>query len=107
MKPVNMNTAKPAPKPKKPEMPAEPEVPEQQEQPVIRPTRPTIHTDHVVTMQPRQVEGAVGITGNIPIKVVPTPKSEVRRPAVPIFTLEKPSELDDDFEFEFINIDND
>ena len=99
--------AKPAPKPKKPEMPAEPEVPEQQEQPVIRPTRPTIHTDHVVTMQPRQVEGAVGITGSIPIKVVPTPKSEVRRPAVPIFTLEKPSELDDDFEFEFINIDHD
>lgn len=83
-------------------------------QPVIRP-RPVIHTDHVVTMQPRQVDGTVGITGeipqnipqNIPVKVVPTPKSEVRRPSVPIFTLEKPSELDDDFEFEFINIDND
>lgn len=75
-------------------------------QPVVR-QKQMMHTDHVVTLQPRQVEGAVGITGNIPVKVVPTPKSEVRRPSVPIFTLEKPSELDDDFEFEFINIDND
>ena len=67
-----------------------------------------MHTDHVVTLKPRQVEGAVGITGNIPVKVVPTPKTEVRRPSVPIFTLEKPGgDLDDDFEFEFINIDND
>ncbi len=81
-----------------------------QPQPVQQevPTRPVMHTDHVVTLKPRQVEGAVGITGNIPIKVVPTPKTEVRRPSVPIFTLEKPgSDLDDDFEFEFINIDND
>ncbi len=73
-----------------------------------RPSRPVMHTDHVVTLKPRQVEGAVGITGNIPVKVVPTPKTEVRRPSVPIFTLEKPGgDLDDDFEFEFINIDND
>ncbi len=81
----------------------------QTSQPQTPPQRPRqmFHTDHVVTMQPRQVEGAVSITGNIPVKVVPTPKTEVRRPSVPIFTLEKPSELDDDFEFEFINIDND
>lgn len=68
------------------------------------------------TMETRQVTGAVGITGNIPIKVVPTPKSEVRRPSVPIYTLERPpvqltreappDQLDDDFEFEFINMDN-
>lgn len=98
----------PAPKqaPKKETAPKPEEKTEIPVQPMPRP-RPAMHTDHVVTMQPRQVEGAVGITGNIPIKVVPTPKSEVRRPSVPIFTLEKPSDLDDDFEFEFINIDND
>lgn len=85
------------------------EQPKEQETPtpIVKPTKPAMHTDHVVTLKPRQVEGAVGITGNIPVKVVPTPKTEVRRPSVPIFTLEKPSDLDDDFEFEFINIDND
>ena len=75
--------------------------------PTVRPTRQLMQTDHVVTMQPRSTEGVVGTTGNIPIKVVPAPKSEIQRPSVPIFTLEKPSDLDDDFEFEFINIDND
>lgn len=55
-------------------------------------------------------------TPDIPIKVVPTPKTEVKRPTVPIYTLERqpvqltreapPDQLDDDFEFEFINIDN-
>jgi len=68
------------------------------------------------TMEEKQVTGAVGITGNIPIKVVPTPKAETRRPMVPIYTLERPpvqltreappDQLDDDFEFEFINMDN-
>ena len=75
--------------------------------PTIRPTRPMIHADYVVTMKPRPVEKVSGDTDEIPITVVPTPKSQVQKPSVPIFTLEKPSDLDDDFEFEFINIDND
>jgi len=78
--------------------------------PTVQPSRPVImHTDHVVSLKPRQVEGTVGITGNIPpVKIVQTPKSEVRNPSVPIFTLDKPGDaLDDDFEFEFINIDSD
>lgn len=105
-KPMAKSQPKPEPKPApKPAPKSEPK-PEMPVQPQVR-QRPVMHTDHVVTLQPRQVEGTVGITGNIPVKVVPTPKSEVRRPSVPIFTLEKPSELDDDFEFEFINIDND
>lgn len=86
---------------KKPEPKPEPMIP-----PIAR-QRQMMHTDHVVTLQPRHVETVTPVTGEIPVTVVPTPRSEVRRPAVPIFTLEKPSELDDDFEFEFINIDND
>lgn len=101
---------KPAPKPEpKSEPKPEPKPAPKQEpnlQPITR-QRQMMHTDHVVTLQPRHVENAVTVTGEIPVRVVPTPKSEVRRPSVPIFTLEKPSELDDDFEFEFINIDND
>lgn len=102
VKPVKKQEVKPVEKPV--QKAAEQEKPVQTPQP----SRPVMHTDHVVTLKPRQVEGAVGITGNIPVKVVPTPKTEVRRPSVPIFTLEKPGgDLDDDFEFEFINIDND
>lgn len=83
-----------------------------------RPTQPKAAEPKPVarTAEELKVDGAVGITGNIPIKVVPTPKAETRRPMVPIYTLERqpvqltreapPDQLDDDFEFEFINMDN-
>lgn len=122
-KPAMKKTVVPEPKPVvKKEVALEPDEPEvkvaekpaaAQEKtvpaPESQPAKPAMHTDHVVSLKPRQVEGAVGITGNIPaVKIVPTPKAEVRRPSVPIFTLEKPGgDLDDDFEFEFINIDSD
>lgn len=108
-KPVEKVEEKPV-KPAK-EVPKAETAPKKTEpQPVLQPIarqRQMMHTDHVVTLQPRHAEGVGAITEDIPVKVVPTPQSEVRRPSVPIFTLEKPSELDDDFEFEFINIDND
>ncbi len=88
-----------------------------QERPVIKRTvMPQFENQPVVSMTPSQVPGTVSVTGNIPIKVVPTPKNEAKRPSVPIFTLERQpvqltreapaDQLDDDFEFEFINIDN-
>lgn len=108
-KPVEKVEEKPV-KPAK-EVPKAETAPKKTEpQPVLQPIarqRQMMHTDHVVTLQPRHAEGVGARTEDIPVKVVPTPQSEVRRPSVPIFTLEKPSELDDDFEFEFINIDND
>ena len=108
VKPVKKQEVKPEVKPAETATVQETPAPTPAPAPAPQPRRPVMHTDHVVTLKPRQVEGAVGITGNIPVKVVPTPKTEVRRPSVPIFTLEKPGgDLDDDFEFEFLNIDND
>ncbi len=86
-------------------------------QPAVRKTvTPQPEQKAAVTSDAKHVTGAVGITGNIPIKVVQPPKSEVKRPQVPIYTLERPpvqltreappDQLDDDFEFEFISMDN-
>ena len=62
-------------------------------------------------------KGVTYTTGQIPITVVSPEKPAKKRNPVPIYTLEKrtvsltreagPDELDDDFEFEFINIDKD
>lgn len=61
--------------------------------------------------------GVTYTTGRIPITVVTPEKSAVKRNPVPIFTLERrpvsltresaPDEMDEDFEFEFINIHKD
>lgn len=61
--------------------------------------------------------GVTYTTGRIPITVVTPEKPAVKRNPVPIFTLERrpvsltresaPDEMDDDFEFEFINIHKD
>lgn len=62
-------------------------------------------------------KGVTYTTGQIPITVVSPEKPAKKRNPVPIYTLERrtvsltreagPDELDDDFEFEFINIDKD
>lgn len=93
-------------KPKKSAKPPKPEKPITKEPPVKQePTKQEVKKPPVTPA-----------AENIPIKVVPTPKTEVKRPAVTIYTLERqpvqltreapPDQLDDDFEFEFINIDN-
>ena len=61
--------------------------------------------------------GVTYTTGRIPVTVVPPEKQSQKRKSVPIYTLETrtvsltreagPDELDDDFEFEFINIGKD
>lgn len=118
-RPKKKSPKKPAPKRPQPKKPA-PKKPEPEDiSPKPAPKKVVLPEPEDVLKEleeSRDVQGTVGITGNIPIKVVPTPKAETRRPSVPIYTLERPpvqltreappDQLDDDFEFEFINMDN-
>ncbi len=86
-----------------------------EEPPKVVQPKPAVKKTVLPQMEEKKVAGTVGITGNIPVTNVQTPKTE-RRSQVPIYTLERqpvqltreapPDQLDDDFEFEFINIDN-
>ena len=93
--------------------------PKSQPKPAVRKTvmpQPVSEQKETMQQPSKQVAGAVSTTGSIPIKVVQPPKPEVKRPQVPIYTLERqpvqltreapPDQLDDDFEFEFISMDN-
>lgn len=127
-KPVKKSAPKQRPRPEKRRIPEEETLEETEKEPAVKEEKPKPVVHKTVVPQPeseqkatpvpssKHVTGAVGITGNIPIKVVQPPKSEIKRPQVPIYTLERPpvqltreappDQLDDDFEFEFISMDN-
>ena len=120
-KPVKQTAKKPEEKPvkqtvKKPEeKPVKQTVKKPEEKPVKQTVRkPEIKKEPVVKKEVTP-NGVTYTTGQIPITVVQPPKP-VKRSQVPIYTLEREpvpltreapaDQLDDDFEFEFIDIDS-